>query len=176
MPSNRADKPVPFVPRSNASLLTGQFWPIPLDNGLFAAGVVLGVPSEVTLPQHAGSRRLFVAGLLDWHGPDLPDAHVLEGTALRGCGTAHVTSIELTSAGRGIVGRLVTVPSGLAYLSHRAGPGVQVLINGRPDHAASAEEREQLEVWGTWGLTYVQGLANTSFGATPPACVLDRSK
>ena len=71
---------------------------------------MLGLPSEVVLPEFAGSRRRFVSGLLDWRGPSVPDARVLDGVALRTCGMAHIRSIVLTSAGRGIASRLEACP------------------------------------------------------------------
>lgn len=167
--SSSGDGPASFVPKSNAKLLPGHFWPIPLQDGQFSAGVVLDVPSEVVLPRHAGSRRACVVGLLDWHGAGVPDARVLSDVPLLECGMAHIKSIALTSGGRGIVGQLATLPPALAYLSHRSGPGVWGLVNGRPDHAATAEERAKLGVWGTWGLTYIQGLADELFGTKPAA-------
>lgn len=172
MPSGD-DQPFPFVPKSNAFLLPGHFWPIPLRDGRFAAGVVLNVPSRMVRSDFAGSRRMVVIGLLDWSGPSMPDVRALNGVTLRECGDAHVRSIVLTSGGRGIIGRLDAMPTELSYLSHGGGPGVWVMVNGQPDHPASAEERVKLEVWETWGLIVIEGLANKHFGTRQPSSTPD---
>ncbi|EKO87041.1 hypothetical protein LEP1GSC020_0876 [Leptospira interrogans serovar Grippotyphosa str. 2006006986] len=44
----------PFVPKSNRSLIPGQFWAIPLNNGKFACGRVIAV--------HPFETKMFLAG------------------------------------------------------------------------------------------------------------------
>ncbi len=46
----------PFVPKSNRSLIPGQFWAIPLNNGKFACGRVIEV--------HPFETKMFLAGLV----------------------------------------------------------------------------------------------------------------
>ena len=72
--------PYPFLPRSNAYLLPGQFFSFRLSNGRYACGRVL----EKTWPIQPGSRTIFKVGLMDWCGDspamteDLAGRRVLE--------------------------------------------------------------------------------------------------
>jgi hypothetical protein len=68
----------PFVPRSAGSLKRGQFWAIPLSDGSYACGVVIG-PYKAEGP---GSRSWFVGALVDWWGPKPPTAADLGGSSL----------------------------------------------------------------------------------------------
>lgn len=78
----------PFTPKSTAYLRPGQFWAIPLQNGEFACGRVLGLKSD--------SRRLFVAGLLDWSSNVPPDAFSIAGRKVIEQGQAHIKTITET--------------------------------------------------------------------------------
>lgn len=65
----------PFVPKSNARLKPGHFWPIKLSNSKYACGIVLDVPKEKGLY----TTRMFYAGLLDWIGDSKPTARAGNG-------------------------------------------------------------------------------------------------
>ena len=73
MPTKRPPA-YPFVPRSNAYLEPGQFFAIPLNDGRFAAGQVLTIPTPETAPNSACNTRAVVLGLLDWVGDRPPTA------------------------------------------------------------------------------------------------------
>ncbi|EMN51355.1 hypothetical protein LEP1GSC088_4454 [Leptospira interrogans str. L1207] len=62
----------PFVPKSNRSLIPGQFWAIPLNNGKFACGRVIEV--------HPFETKMFLAGLVNWIGEVVPKENDLAGT------------------------------------------------------------------------------------------------
>ncbi|TKK74610.1 hypothetical protein FDA38_38300 [Kribbella jiaozuonensis] len=52
----------PFVPKSNAHLLPGHIWGIPLRDGRSACGVVVAVPTAEEAPHQAINSRTFAAG------------------------------------------------------------------------------------------------------------------
>ena len=79
-------------------LRPGQFWPVPLSDGRFGCGLVLGAERE---PGY-GSRTWFLAGLLDWAGAEPPTAEAIAGAPLLEVGHAHIDVIS--SDGGSIVG------------------------------------------------------------------------
>lgn len=154
----------PFMPKSNAYLEPGMFWPVALEGGQFASGVVLGVPKRPDPHQPANS-RIFVAGLLDWLGSSSPSEDDLQTAQLLDWGTAHVRSIDLTSGEVGIVGRLGKPLNSIAKVSHRFGGTVAVYVNGEFSRAASKDEAREMDVFGTWGLVYIRARAAHVLGA-----------
>ncbi|MEI7744010.1 MAG: hypothetical protein WCK58_09705 [Chloroflexota bacterium] len=76
----------PFVPKSNTQLEAGQFWSIPLSDGRFGCGRVLGVDRKAAY----GRRTMFLAALLDWAGAEPPTAESIAGAAILETGGAHV--------------------------------------------------------------------------------------
>jgi hypothetical protein len=85
----------PFVPKTNARLQTGDFWPLPLVDGSFACGRVLQLP-PAGLP---GSRVSFLGGLMDWHGGVSPCSTDLAGRGLILQTSMHVMGISRTCGG-----------------------------------------------------------------------------
>jgi hypothetical protein len=65
----------PFIPKSNSAIKPGDFWPIQLVDKSLAVGRVIQLPSR----RGPGSRSLFLAGLMDWHGNRPPCAADLAG-------------------------------------------------------------------------------------------------
>jgi hypothetical protein len=76
----------PFVPRSNAHLLPGQFFSFRLSNGRYACGRVL----KTRWPHQPGSRSLIRVGLMDWSGDASATADDLAGRRVLEQGYAHV--------------------------------------------------------------------------------------
>ncbi len=70
-------------------LRPGQFWSVPLSDGRFGCGRVLGVERE---PGY-GSRTWFLAGVLDWIGDDPPTADSIADAPLLETGHAHIDVI-----------------------------------------------------------------------------------
>ena len=99
----------PFVPKSTASLRRGQFWAIPLQDGSFGAGCVVGR----CIDDASGkvSSRYFIAAVLNWHGSGEPTASQLEGVSPVSCAFAHIKAI--TTSGKFILGEANTVLHGL---------------------------------------------------------------
>jgi len=88
----------PFVPRSTAALLPGQFWGIPLSDGTFGCGRVI----ELKAARVVGARVSFLAAVMDWHGDKPPTADSIAGAKCLAQGKAHLKSI--TETGGSILG------------------------------------------------------------------------
>ena len=82
----------PHVPKSTATLVPGQFWSIPLSDGTFGCGRVI----EVVEATQTGARRIFLAGVLDWHGSSQPEFDSIAGSGCFDQGSAHIVSITDT--------------------------------------------------------------------------------
>lgn len=88
----------PFVPKTTARLLPGHFWSIPLSDGRFGCGRLLGlIPAG-----EQGSRTMFIAGLLRWVGIAPPSFDSIAGAEVMDVGHAHLDTIS--SRGGAIVG------------------------------------------------------------------------
>lgn len=96
--SSKGQPTYPFVPRSTASLLPGQFWAIPLSDGSFGCGRVI----ELKAADQVGARRLFLAGVMDWHGEKPPTFDSIAGAECLAQGHAHLKVI--TESGGAILG------------------------------------------------------------------------
>lgn len=79
----------PFVPKSSQRLVRGQFWSIPLADGRFGAGCVVGQRIADGIP----STRLFLAGVVRWIGASAPKASDLNDCDLLDVGFAHIKTI-----------------------------------------------------------------------------------
>jgi hypothetical protein len=82
--------PLPERPRRNTALVAGDFWAIPLSDGRFGCGRVLGLPAP-----GAHMSVLFVAGVHDWVGSEPPRVDSIAGAALLEVGFAHVNSLTV---------------------------------------------------------------------------------
>lgn len=91
----------PYEPKSNRNLEIGEFWPIPLPNGQFGCGIIIGFPDK---NRH---RVSFIAGLLNWVGHEMPTEETLniENLKIVESGRAHIKTIK--SRGEMIRGKLV---------------------------------------------------------------------
>lgn len=85
----------PFEPKSTSKLEPGHFWALPLSDGTFAAAVVLARGTTEDGKPHA---RMFIAGLLDWHGKCPPDENAIHCVQIVKSGVAHVRSIKETGS------------------------------------------------------------------------------
>lgn len=88
MPRNKAN--YPFVPKSTAYLVPGQFWSIPLPDGRHARGRVL----ELACKDGKRDARLFLAGLMDWVGDLEPEVDDFAGSKILEHGQVHVKTIN----------------------------------------------------------------------------------
>lgn len=88
----------PFVPRSTAALVPGQFWAIPLSDGTFGCGRVI----ELGFRGSVGSRVVFLAAVLDWHAGVPPTSEAIAAAACLDQGKVHIKAI--TESGGCILG------------------------------------------------------------------------
>jgi len=153
----------PFEPKSNAYLLPGQFWGVPLSDGRWACGRVLAVKTQADA-YFPGNSRMFLAALMGWQGDEPPAAEAIAGGQVLAQGWAHVKSIRLN--GQVILGcRDLGLDGirGLREVTHRGG-GTVILYEGAvPLRPATAEEAASMPVLSTWGLTVISVLAERLF-------------
>lgn len=89
----------PFVPRSTAHLVPGQFWAIPLSDGSFGCGRVI----ELAPRGEVGGRTSFLAAVLDWHSSAPPSYEAIAGAKCLDQGCVHLKAV--TETGGSILGR-----------------------------------------------------------------------
>jgi hypothetical protein len=149
----------PLVPKSTSSLVPGQFWALPLSDGSYGCGRVVQLkPASMT-----GSRRLFLAGVLDWHSTELPTAETIARAACMDQGQAHVRSI--TETGGSLLGWRDLAADGIEPWLFRGAEGwrnsmvQEGLIPARPQ----TPEDIDLPVFSTWGLQVAQLIAERRF-------------
>jgi hypothetical protein len=165
----RRDSPVkqpayPFIPKSTAHLLPGQFWPIALKSGRFACGRVLQVSD-----QHGNrDQRAFFGGLMDWSGSAPPSSENLAGTRLLRVGRMHVKTI--THFGAEIVGCRNLEDDGLVLPllldSSPLSPTCKVVRGLDVVGLASPDQRSTLRTASAWGFGVMNNLAETTLGTS----------
>ena len=158
----------PFEPKSNAYLVPGQFWGVPLSDGRWACGRVLAVKTRADA-YFPGNRRMFLAALMGWHGDEPPTAGAIADREVLAQGWAHVKSIQLN--GQMILGcRDLELDGirGLREVTHRGGGTVMLYEGAIPLRPATAEEAATIPVLSTWGLTVISVLAERLFVKHPP--------
>ena len=151
----------PFVPKSNTHLRAGHYWPIPLSNGRFSAGVVVAVPTKEQAPLGAINLRSFIAGLLAWSGDAPPIDADLRDAELLAWGGAHVKMVALD--GGQITGRIDRPLNQIRTLSHRMGGTVWVYTNGTQTAPATDSERTELPIMSGWGFQFARVLSERVF-------------
>lgn len=87
------------MPKSTTPLERGDFWAIPLKDGSFGAGCVVGR----ALAGGKVQSRIFIAGVVAWHGTSPPEAEQLFGRRVVEHAFAHIKAI--TESGGQILGR-----------------------------------------------------------------------
>lgn len=151
----------PFVPRSNRTLVAGDFWGVRLSDGRFACGRVLQTVGE-ELPL---KKQSFFGGLHDWVG-DLPPTSVAATTALLEFGTMHVKAIRETGgAVLGNVPLMVGEPEIPQLMDSFGGPAAVVLKGAKFERAARREEWGKNPVLSYWGYDAIKVLAERRFPA-----------
>lgn len=155
----------PFEPKSIARLQAGHFWAVPLSDGRHACGRVLHVWS--TTDSLYLNSRVFLAGLMDWTGPEPPTGESIAGHGLLAQGMMHVAAIRGT--GGLILGQRDLELDRIAGLRHVSPPGggtVWLYEGGRRLRPATVEESRTLPVLGGWGHRFIHALAENRFPRT----------
>ena len=89
----------PIPPKSTAHLRRGDFWALPLADGSFGAGCVVGDCIRGS-KKHT---RLFIAGVVAWQGQEPPNVTDVKDRPVIAHAFAHIKTI--TSSGGCIIGR-----------------------------------------------------------------------
>lgn len=146
----------PFVPKSNRYLIPGQFWAIPLSNGMFAAGRVVEIDPR--------NRTCFLVGLMDWVGPNPPTSEDLAGRRTLTQGEAHYVTILDT--GGEILGHRPLELDGIEpdlMLAQAGWPGAWVKKGLTVLRLATREEWATLPVCLGWGRVSIRVKAERVF-------------
>lgn len=153
----------PFEPMSNAYLLPGQFWGVPLCDGRWACGRVLAVKTEPDA-YFPGNSRTFLAALMCWQGDEPPRAEAIAGRQVLAQGWAHVRSIQRN--GQMILGCRDLGLDGIRGRREVAdrGGGTMMLCEGAtPLQPATRAEAAGMPVMSTWGFKVISVLAERLF-------------
>ncbi|MFK7885243.1 MAG: hypothetical protein AB8G16_00130 [Gammaproteobacteria bacterium] len=151
----------PFVPKTTKYLRPGQFWDIPLTNGLYACGRVLQLKYE------NGSRntRQFLAALMDWCGAEPPSTDELAGAGILASGQTHVKTIA--HSGSEILGlRELEADKIHIPLSLDAAGGQHCRVRRGFELLAPATQKQlnSLPIFQTWGYNVIVIRAEAKFG------------
>lgn len=149
----------PFVPKSLASLIPGQFWALPLSSGMYGCGRVIQLePTRTT-----GARGLFLGAVLDWASTSPPTPAAISGVPCVAQGCCHIRTI--TETGGEVLGhRCLDLDGILPWLfrgaHHWKNSFVQRgLVPVRPQTPADSE----LPVLSIWGSEFASGVAESRF-------------
>lgn len=147
----------PFVPKSSKNLELGDFWSIPLDDGCFGCGRVVGHwPSD-----WKGSFRGFFAGLLDWVSSSPPTAVAIAGAPALIQGGAHIKTIIAT--GGVILGNRPLESDGITphlFIEYPDNRKAYVFRGMEQIRVASEEDVRALPMLNTFGFMYMREYAN----------------
>jgi len=148
----------PFVPKSNALLVPGQFWGIPLSDGRYACGRVLDIDRDTAY----GRRTSFLAGLMDWCGDDPPTAERIARTRILEQGDAHIKTI-LENGGQVLGYRPLEADGLTPLLCLSAQYGGDLQLGFKVLRAATREEQERLAPLAGWGCKVISIAAEQHF-------------
>lgn len=158
---NIVDIKYPFKPKTNNSLIPGQFWAIPLMNGQFACGRVIQVTK---LYEGLPTKSLFLAGLMNWLGEAPPNSEDIAGKKTIFQGVAHIKTIHETGLEEMITGfRPLELDSiEVDYFRSQEGyhPEHCKLIKGLNElRPITKSEWEKYPTLGIWGTEFIRALA-----------------
>lgn len=150
----------PIKPKTNKDLVPGQFWAIPLSSDRYACGRVIELPSKKGI----GSRTMFLAGLMDWHGPKPPISEDLIGCQTLLQGAAHLMTIHETGLEGKISGYRSLELDGIRPEYFRSQQFGGMLMKGLNElRPIKKDEEDKYVVYSTWGYTVIKDLAESYF-------------
>jgi Immunity protein 26 len=148
----------PFTPKSSQKLLRGDFWAIPLSNGMYGCGrVVEHMPKGMP-----GAKVGFLGGVLDWHSATPPDTGSIAGAIFLCQGIMHVKAI-ITSGGQ-ILGNRPLEADKLDTFTFIHGNTIQKGFT--PLRSWCREDNGTLPVLSWWGYDIALSVANKHFSDT----------
>jgi len=140
---------------------------VPLSDGRFACGRVLAsvrdIDDDFLL---GGSRKIFLAALMDWVGQAEPTAEDLIGCGVLEQGLVHVKAI-LRTGGMILGCRPLDLDgvTGLREVTHRGG-GIVYLYEGATQlRPATREEAASSPILSVWGMDVIRVVAEHRFGS-----------
>ncbi len=143
----------PFTPKSNKSLSIGDYWIIKLNNGNHAVGIVVDIPDP-----NAKLRMEFIAGLLDYSKPEIPEIEDLSNMKIIKQGRAHIKTIAFT--GKEVVGNINLKTRGIEPLMQRSQIGFQpdALILKGYQHVRNMkrDDIDKFSVLSGWGYDMIK--------------------
>jgi hypothetical protein len=149
----------PFVPKSNAQIEPGHFWPIKLLNGKFGCGIILDVPAD----KKADSRNIY-AGLLNWTGDLPPTEESLESGPLKTLDEGFVHIKTITIQEEAIQGYLDLTKNNLIPQlqvdSENYSNSSSVLRGFSVVRSSTPIDHTQLNTESTWGYEVIIATAN----------------
>ena len=149
----------PFIPKSTALLIPGQFWALPLSNGLFACGRVIQLAPAGMM----GARVSFLGALLDWVASSPPTSTAIAGASCVAQGHFHIKAI--TETGGELLGHRLLDLDGIRPWLFRGAYGWQNssvqegFVPIRPQTLAD----DKLPVFSTWGYNVIREIAEARF-------------
>lgn len=152
-----SERTFPHVPKSSKTLELGDFWSIPLDDGRFACGRVIGRwPAS-----WRGSQRGFFAGLLDWVSDSPPTAGAIAGALTLIQGGAHIKTILAT--GGAILGNRPLELDSISpqlFIEHPDNRTAHVFRGMEQIRVASEEEVRRLPRLSQFGFMFMREYAS----------------
>lgn len=153
-----------FKPKTNSTLIPGQFWSIPLSNGKFTCGRVI----QVTRNYQASPTKTFLAGLMNWVGDNIPKEEDLKDSQTLDQGVAHINSIYETAHNGMILGMRNLELDNIEPYMFRSQIGYQKgickLMKGLIElRAITKKEWAQFNTLGIWGTDFIKQIAEYNF-------------
>ncbi|TDM09684.1 MAG: hypothetical protein C4K60_10780 [Ideonella sp. MAG2] len=143
----------PFKPKSSTNLRLGDFWALPLANGMYGCGRVVALKGK----GQTGSRSMLLAGLMNWIGSSPPTSASLANCTTYAQGEVHLRCIWET--GGEVLGNRPLTDDGIEaalFLSESPGRNCMLMQGYEVIRPATAEEQLQLSVFSTWGYLIIQ--------------------
>ena len=146
----------PHVPKSTRTLRPGQFWAIPLSNGMYGCGRVVQLGGEeIPTPN-----RTFFGALQDWVDAVPPTAEAIAGAPVVDWGIMHIKAI--TQTGGSLLGlrplEIDRLEPPLLTSAH-GGAGTMLLKGAAHVRPAAKDEWGRYPVLRVWGYNFIKKLA-----------------
>jgi hypothetical protein len=150
----------PFIPKSSRKLSRGDFFSIPLSNGMYACGRVV----ECMPKGMPGAGVGFLGGVMNWRGSSAPTADAISRAAFLAQGIMHIKTI-LTTGGT-ILGNRSLELDGLDTFTFIAGATIKKGFT--PVRSWRLEDNNTLPSLSWWGYDIAEAIANKYLSGVVP--------
>ena len=149
----------PFLPKSNAHLMPGDFWSFQFGNDRYAAGRVVELPWQ---HQDGSDRRTFLAGLMDWSGHVRAVPDDLANRKMLDQGRMHVRAFSFSDWK--VEGNRDLNSDYLEPWLFKTATYTQFVRKGLgAERLGTKDELRTCSVRGAWGMTFIVELAKMHF-------------